>query len=48
MGLPSYMLWMTLVVLVISGCIQAATTILSYQPAKQLYQEIKNKKEEKA
>jgi len=48
LGLPSYMLWMTLVVLVISGCIQAATTILSYQPAKQLYQEIKNKKEEKA
>ena len=39
LGLPSYMLWMMLFVLFLSGCIQAATTILSYHPARQTYQE---------
>lgn len=31
-GLPSYMLAMTLLVLFFSGCIQAAASLLSYQP----------------
>jgi hypothetical protein len=33
LGLPSYMLALTLVVLFISGCIQATVSLLSYQPA---------------
>jgi hypothetical protein len=48
LGLPSYMLVMTLLVLFLSGAIQAATTILSYQPAKQTYKEQLEKKKEKA
>ena len=33
LGLPSYMLALTLVVLFISGCIQATVSLLAYQPA---------------
>jgi hypothetical protein len=48
LGLPSYMLVMTLLVLFLSGAIQAATTILSYQPAKQTYKEQLEKKQRTA
>ena len=47
LGLPSYMLTMTLVVLFLSGVIQAATTFLSYQPAKQTYKETTEKNNRK-
>ena len=46
LGLPSYMLAMTLIVLFISGTIQAATTFLSYQPAKKTYKEQLEKKQQ--
>ena len=46
LGLPSYMLAMTLVVLFLSGTIQAATTFLSYQPVKQTYKESLEKKQQ--
>jgi hypothetical protein len=42
------MLLMTLLVLFLSGIIQAATTILSYQPAKQTYKEQLEKKQKTA
>jgi len=47
LGLPSYMLALTLLVLFLSGCIQAATSILSYQPAMKTYQEEKEKSKQK-
>ena len=46
LGLPSYMLAMTLIVLFLSGTIQAATTFLSYQPAKKTYKEQLEKKQQ--
>jgi len=39
LGLPSYMLALTLGVLFLSGLIQAFTLILSYQPARTTYKE---------
>lgn len=48
LGLPKYMLAMTLIVLFMSGVIQAATTFLSYQPAKQTYKESLEKKQQAA
>jgi len=46
LGLPSYMLAMTLLVLFLSGAIQAATTFLSYQPAQKTYKEQLEKKQQ--
>ena len=46
LGLPSYMLAMTLIVLFLSGTIQATTTFLSYQPAKKTYKEQLEKKQQ--
>ncbi len=40
LGLPSYMLILTLGVLFLSGCIQATISLLSYQPAVKKYKEI--------
>ena len=48
LGLPSYMLIMTLVVLFLSGCIQAATSLLSYQPAFKKYKETLQNKTQKS
>ena len=39
LGLPSYMLAMTLIVLFLSGCIQATVSLLAYQPAIRKYKE---------
>ncbi len=44
LGLPSYILPLTLGVLLVAGLIQAMTAILSYQPARQTYKETMEKK----
>lgn len=44
LGLPSNMLIMTLIVLFLSGAIQAMTTLLSFQPASQVYKDLREKK----
>lgn len=44
LGLPSYILPLTLGVLLVAGLIQAMTAILSFQPARQTYKETMEKK----
>ena len=48
LGLPPYMLALTLGVLVLAGLIQATTAILSYQPARLTYKETLEKKNNQA